>query len=464
MLKWSIVFVSVLVAWALWVQSQKLPSPQPNAQRSSPIPAVGQPATTKSRLTTPVKTTESHPTRPSCVGPKSDLRPVLEICQNPTELQRKALEGLANQISLQYAPEQCEAIYTALRQKSRISLTVSDSLDPLKTITQLEKLEVMRVHTCDFSMLAEMKSLRDLKVYFSRFYDLTPLSKLKHLRRLLLPLDELDDLSPLVGLTELTELDIGGNGLSNIEPLRSLNKLISLDLFANKIKDIEPLTSLTNLQTLSLGANPLASPDTSDLEKQGNPLAPLEHMVSLKILRLDDVGGGTLKDLPNLQNLLQLERFEANENSISDLSPLSQNKALTWLSLKQNKIVDLSPLAGLSNLQEVYLQSNQINSLEAARSWKELSVLNIFGNKVEDVSPLSGLPKITKFQGQENPIKGILSLAKSPLLWDISVDIRLREEYLLVKRLYHERLAADPNHPHHKSGGPHKGPYPLIFP
>jgi len=438
MFKLSVVvfFVFFLVIGAeLWVRSHKpvlATKPQPTV--TIPTPAPQQPV-------------ELPPVPPACIGPKSDPRPVLEICRLPTELQQKALERLAHSINLTFDPEQCEALYAELRQETRLSLRIYHSLDPLKTITQLEKLTVSRVKNCDFSIFSDMTRLKDLEVNNSQFYDLASLSKLNNLRRLSLINIDFDDLTPISGLIELTELDIGGSYVSDITPLKALKNLTSLSLYGAYTINIEPLTSLTALQTLDLSRTDLVNQSGSG--RKPNLLAPLGQMVSLKSLKLNSVADGKLKDLPNLKNLQQLERFEADENQISDLSPISQNKALKWLSLKKNRIVDLSPLAQLTGLEEVYLADNRIKSLEAARSWKELWILDIRRNQVKDVSPLAGLPKIMTLNAYGNPIKEIMSLSRSPNLWDITVDLPLIGALPTLRGLYLERIAADPNHRDH---------------
>jgi len=428
---------SVVIGAELWVRSQKVaPPPAPKLVLAQPKAAADFPF-------------KPFPPRRTCIDLKPDPRPVLEICKNPTELQQEALEGLASQVLLTYDPEQCDLLYATLRKKINSSLYIRKSLDPLKTINQLEKLEVRVVNTCDFSILAEMISLVELNVSYSRFYDITPLTKLIHLQRLVLSGDSIDDLSALSGLTELTELQIDGNRFSDTTPLKPLKKLISLSLYGAKLSDIGPLTSLTGLQTLDLSRISIGLDNRSSSDPISNLLAPLEQMVSLKSLKLNKVADGKLKDLPNLQNLQQLERFEADENQISDLSPISQNKALKWLSLKKNRIVDLSPLAQLTGLEEVYLADNRIKSLEAARSWKELWILDIRRNQVKDVSPLAGLPKIMTLNAYGNPIKEIMSLSRSPNLWDITVDLPLIGALPTLRGLYLERIAADPNHRDH---------------
>jgi len=384
--------------------------------------------------------------RPACVGPKSDPRPVLEICRNPTELQRDSLGWLAIAAGTTYHPEKCELLYTTLRQTPHLSLYTRQSLDTIKTLTNLETLKVTLANTCDFSMLAEMKSLVELNISYSRFYDLSPLSKLGQLRRLSITQGHVADLSPLSGLAGLTELDLHDNKIRDISDIEPLQGLVSLDIHQNQVDNIAPLAAFVELETLDLSHNPLVNKTGWDHSNNQHPLGIIKKLVLLKSLKLNSIGEKELDELPNLKNLRQLERLEADDNAVSDLSLLSQNITLKRLSLSHNKIFDLSPLAALTDLEEVHLSGNAIESIEAARHWRGLRVIQFEGNQVKDVSPLSGMPVLTEMKAYNNPIKEIMSLSTSPHLWDISVDSRLRGEQSDLNELYEKRIADDPSH------------------
>jgi Leucine-rich repeat (LRR) protein len=76
-------------------------------------------------------------------------------------------------------------------------------------------------------------------------------------------------------------------------------------------------------------------------------------------------------------------------NQVSDLSPLSGNKALVNLYAANNKIKDLSPLTGTPKLISLYLEGNPLESIQALSSLKGLERLDLRGTGISDLSPLA---------------------------------------------------------------------------
>lgn len=96
-------------------------------------------------------------------------------------------------------------------------------------------IEVLYLHetaVLDFSPLADMMELRELKLYNTYFKDMGVLAGLKKLEYLNISNTWIDDLTPLAGLENLEYLDISD---------------------CKEIKDISPLFELKNLNTVILG-------------------------------------------------------------------------------------------------------------------------------------------------------------------------------------------------------------------
>ncbi len=104
-----------------------------------------------------------------------------------------------------------------------------------------------------------------------------------------------------------------------------------------------------------------------------------------------EIGGELTPDLLPLTELINLERIEVSNTSISDLSPLAGLTKLRYLELVHNPISDLSPLAGLANLETLkvlYAESPNLTPLKGLTGLRELSIAR---SGVSDISPLAGL-------------------------------------------------------------------------
>ena len=100
--------------------------------------------------------------------------------------------------------------------------------------------------------------------------------------------------------------------------------------------------------------------------------------------------------LVGIQNLTRLTDYLfLDENSISDISPLSGLRSLLDLNLGYNSITDISALSGLTNMLFLQLDANSITDLSALSGPRRLRGLSVSGNSVSDISVLSSLTSLT---------------------------------------------------------------------
>ncbi|AXR60944.1 leucine-rich repeat domain-containing protein [Leptospira mayottensis] len=69
--------------------------------------------------------------------------------------------------------------------------------------------------------------------------------------------------------------------------------------------------------------------------------------------------------------------FSGSNNSIKDLTPLSQCKNLNALYLNKNKISDVSPLSPLSKIETLWLADNPIQDILPLVGLKKLKELQV---------------------------------------------------------------------------------------
>ena len=122
-------------------------------------------------------------------------------------------------------------------------------------------------------------------------------------------------------------------------------------------------------------------------KENGAAITP-EDMERLNRIEADENG---IQDLTGLEYATNLERIEFRHNAISDLTPLTNLIRLDNIKLRGNQITDVTPLAKLFNVEWMGLEENQITDLSPLQNLKKLNGIGISGNPITDVSPLADL-------------------------------------------------------------------------
>ena len=132
-----------------------------------------------------------------------------------------------------------------------------------------------------------------------------------------------------------------------------------------------------------------------------------EDMERLERIDADDAG---ISDLTGLEAATKLERIEFRHNLISDLSPLRGLTRLNNIKLRDNRIIDVSPLAGLINVDWLGLEENEITDLSPLEGLIKLNGIGISGNPISDVSPLASLISLERINAWNTPISDFSAL------------------------------------------------------
>lgn len=160
-------------------------------------------------------------------------------------------------------------LLTELRDLSFNSDYMIIDLNPMKYITNLEKLESLNIYNYnvpDLELTVNFPELKDLAVGINLrnipdgekieyIEDLTPLQSLTKLESLSLSGNIISDLSPLAPLENLTSLSVIQAALTDITPVEHLKNLTSVTFYYNGISDVTPLTKLPKLEYITLDYN-----------------------------------------------------------------------------------------------------------------------------------------------------------------------------------------------------------------
>ncbi len=130
------------------------------------------------------------------------------------------------------------------------------SLDSLKHLKTLKRLEINNAGVTNIDALSELTQLETLVLRNNHISDLSPLHNLKNLKTLGLNFNLISDLTPLAELTQLNRLILEHNIISDVSPLANLTNLEHLDLRENAITDFSPLEGLSEFLTILSENNP----------------------------------------------------------------------------------------------------------------------------------------------------------------------------------------------------------------
>ena len=294
-----------------------------------------------------------------------------------------------------------------------------------QAMLQLTDLALLDSSIADLTGLKYATNLEVLNLVNNRITDISPLTNLTNLTHLYLGDNALETIEPLAGLINLRVLDLYNAGVKDITPLANLTALESLVIVRNMIADISPLAGLKNLKRLQLAENPIQDftplleldAVELDIEIDFSRLDQLNLVVTIPDSNLERAIRDTLS-LPDGVSLTQLEmlrlqRLNAWQRNIKDLTGLQYAANLELLALWDNQITDLSPLASLTKLTELNLAYNAVESLEPIAGLINLQRLNLTINRVQDITPLAHLINLEFLYIRENlvtditPIQGL---------------------------------------------------------
>ena len=170
------------------------------------------------------------------------------------------------------------------------------------------------------------------------------------------------------------------------------------------ISDLTGLEFVTNLEVFHIYMT-----EAEANENLISDLSPLAGLTKLKFLRLS---GKSISELSSLTRLINLEHLQVLTTNISDLSPLAELSKLKELYLTHTPVSDLLPLAGLTNLETLKFFYAESPSLAPLKGLTRLKILSAARSRISDLSPLAGLINLEELELFESDgISDISSLA-----------------------------------------------------
>ena len=184
-------------------------------------------------------------------------------------------------------------------------------------------------------------------------------------------------------MTTLTELDISGNRVTSLEPLAACTGMLTLRVNSNGLSAIGVLQNMPELQIFQASNNSISD------------VSPLNSCTQLVRLNLKN-NQITTADFLSLMPLLT--HVDISHNSISALPQLPENAALQKLYASYNQLTDLTVLSNLASLNYVDVDYNpELTDLGCLASCYMLVQVNAFGTKVTDISALTAMNVIVNY-------------------------------------------------------------------
>jgi len=217
-------------------------------------------------------------------------------------------------------------------------------------------------------------------------------------------------------LTNLTGLTINNDTIDSLSSLASLNKLRTLDLTgsrfqAEELSILAQLPALTSLTLADCGLSTIEGLETVsglnylDLsENTVRNLTPLSNMGYLMELNLQHNAVTSLEAISGLSNL---ETLDVSYNALTSLAPLGSCVRLNWINADNNQLTNVSGVDVLPLLDYLSLDYNQLTNVNALASCAELTNLSIANNSITDIAALSALTKVEIFDFSYNNVANL---------------------------------------------------------
>jgi Leucine-rich repeat (LRR) protein len=223
-------------------------------------------------------------------------------------------------------------------------------------------------------------------------------------------------------LALVTRLELIEQGVADIEGLQYCENLEHLNLTRNPIANIDALGWHANLVSLDVTRTDVtAFPPLPALEQvacQNGEFSTLATLVHSPGVRIIDARNNSINDISVISNLLNLQSLLIDGNNISSLSPVANHPSLSYLGASRNPITSvpelgftdlsvfqcdacnlsrISGLAGQANLWEVRLANNRIVLLGPIANVPSLQRLDISGNRIKDIAVLVNHPHFGQY-------------------------------------------------------------------
>lgn len=152
---------------------------------------------------------------------------------------------------------------------------------------------------------------------------------------------------------------------------------------------------------------------TLDLKGKGLKDGDIENLKYMTKVSEINLSNNQLTDLSPVSELKALQKLTFHNNNVSDISFVKNLGSLTVFGAGNNGISDISPLADRIGLKELWIFDNSIEDITPLADCKYLEYVDVSNNLITDLTPLTGKKLVTlkasnnKLNGNYDAIKGL---------------------------------------------------------
>ena len=183
--------------------------------------------------------------------------------------------------------------------------------------------------------------------------------------------------------TDLTFLDLSGKDLNDwdIQDLKYMTKLERIELSNNNLGDISILQAI---------------PSLVEIDADNNSISNISFLSELSNIKIVVMNNNRISDISVFENIPAIQKIWLNDNFITDISPIANCTNLTEIGFDNCQINDISVLNRMVRLQQLSLYNTGITDISVLSNCFSLKKLNIGGNEIDDISALDKL-KLEEF-------------------------------------------------------------------
>ena len=265
--------------------------------------------------------------------------------------------------------------------------------------------------------------------------NLMPVSRMTNLRSLNISNTEIDFLQPIQGLANLQSLNISHTYISDLKPLQDMVNLRYLNIMNTPVNNLTPLANDAKIEVIEADSTTIGKRQVVALKESQRQVTVVYQTAALQNWwnGLDAIWQaifrnaiGTQAEMPSpleLQRILDLRELEITpEYPVSSIEPVTSLMWLERLTINNQSVSDLTPLTSKEFLLELNAQNNPVSSLKPIEESLLLELLNIENTQVEDLSPLTKMQNLITLNASGTPVKALKALSGLAKLENLFVN------------------------------------------
>ena len=281
-------------------------------------------------------------------------------------------------------------------QTLKIAQTNVRSLDPLRELLNLERVDCSNTAVDSLAALSNARNLRVLNLDHTQVRSLTALRELSGMQRLSCEQTPLPDIAirrfieehpETVVIYKTSKLSLWWNALSP-----AWKSLLKEQVTMDDIPNREQLHEIAFIKSLTI-------PENSSI----NSLEPLSEFVRLTELAFSNT---SISSLEPLRPLTSLRALICSRSPIRNLDPLGNLRSLTYLDFQNTPVEELDPLENLIELETIKCSGTQVDDLRPLSALINLKRLECFNTDVKKLKPLKGLYQLEELHCYNTRVSG----------------------------------------------------------